>query len=75
MMPDALLAFLYAISIGLVGVFAFNLYEVLRGWKARGRRPYLWLHHAWDVEILKRKVVWFTCRRCGAVGVRGERVR
>ena len=76
MMPDALLAFLYAISIGLVGVFAFNLYEVLRGWATRGRRPYAWLGgHRWQTEILNRRVIWFSCVRCGAVGVRGERVR
>ena len=77
MIPDAYLtplAFLYALVIALVGVFGYNLYELVRGWATRGRRPYVYIGgHRWEVEVLNQCVIWFTCTRCGAVGVRGER--
>ena len=75
MIPNALLAFLYALSLCLVGVFAYCLWELKSGWATRGRRPYAYVGgHRWEVEVLNRCVIWFTCTRCGAVGVRGERV-
>ena len=77
MIPDAYLthlAFLYALALCLVGVFAYFLWELTRGWATRGRRPYVWLGgHRWEVEVLNKKVLWYSCRRCSAVGVRGER--
>ena len=73
MIPDALLAFLYALVLALVGVFAYSLCELVRGWRTRGRRPYVWVGgHRWEVELLNEKITWYHCTRCHGIGLSHE---